>query len=694
MAATLRPAPRFSDENPTRHSFSLPQDPPSLDASSMKSRRSFLSLFTPTRRLPSAKTTAPAAGSKLKIETKPAETVTTTNVNKAETVGNRYVVHSHVHTIHFRLTPPCLDSEPTQASRRSNKSQIRQRYPSKPSQPLSVYTPLMRFWLRSKDLPRSKSHTILRAISTTFRTRPTGQTTPPPPVSPTPQAKQNREAALRERGLLPPLAPPRDLSRQEADLDRRTPIIRFEARTDGSIAEPSAADLVKREWESKNQSQDASPITETEERGRMKSFKFGAPLPQATQFPAARDLVVPAKVNSDASPPPPPMKDLPPKPSSRRSSGLSDGALVDAASVPLPSSPLPASPTTHSATSGRASGSISSANNRPPSSFHYVQHGENEVSSGSSLHSRSGSRRSFASALQPSLPSPQIVLSGEPTYPSLNISIPSRRSGSLTQLHSISESTSPVTPSLDSSSRTVTTISTLNTVESPTFVSSVAAGRAKGKMGMLKVKTSEPHSNIPMIIESPVENGLTVKPELELQVLPLSPITTSQSPTLMVPQQFFPTRRARGLVNPDAANKRRSFNPFKRSQPVGPTQCDHSRETKKSSTFALDKLKRASTNFSKPKLTPDAASNAPSSKSSKRKMLDVSHLPPSPTLPSHLLTAQAELRVNGKTTGVGQRPQARKAVAPTLHSRGSILLETSAIKDEESRRMTEMAFLG
>ena len=38
-------------------------------------------------------------------------------------------------------------------------------------------------------------------------------------------------------------------------------------------------------------------------------------------------------------------------------------------------------------------------------------------------------------------------------------------------------------------------------------------------------------------------------------------------------------------------------------------------------------------------------------------------------------------------------PRARKPLAPTMHDRGSILLQTGAIEDEESRRLSEMAFL-
>lgn len=43
------------------------------------------------------------------------------------------------------------------------------------------------------------------------------------------------------------------------------------------------------------------------------------------------------------------------------------------------------------------------------------------------------------------------------------------------------------------------------------------------------------------------------------------------------------------------------------------------------------------------------------------------------------------------TVGVGLRP--RQALSPTMHDRGSILVEAGRIQDEESRRLSEMAFL-
>ena len=96
----------------------------------------------------------------------------------------------------------------------------------------------------------------------------------------------------------------------------------------------------------------------------------------------------------------------------------------------------------------------------------------------------------------------------------------------------------------------------------------------------------------------------------------------------------------------------------------------------------------------------------------KSKMFDASHLPASPTYahappnrpppPPTAFSQGTGLRYQhhhasssvsseGRTTGVGLRP--RQPVAPTMHSRGSILHQAHFIEDEESRRLSEMAFL-
>jgi hypothetical protein len=65
-------------------------------------------------------------------------------------------------------------------------------------------------------------------------------------------------------------------------------------------------------------------------------------------------------------------------------------------------------------------------------------------------------------------------------------------------------------------------------------------------------------------------------------------------------------------------------------------------------------------------------------------------LPASPMLPNHFASSGA----GPNATGVGLTPPSRKALHPTLHNRASILHEMNRIKDDEVRRMTEVAFLG
>ncbi|KAH8100956.1 hypothetical protein BXZ70DRAFT_1007886 [Cristinia sonorae] len=64
------------------------------------------------------------------------------------------------------------------------------------------------------------------------------------------------------------------------------------------------------------------------------------------------------------------------------------------------------------------------------------------------------------------------------------------------------------------------------------------------------------------------------------------------------------------------------------------------------------------------------------------KQADFSRLPPSP----------APAPAGSMSPGVGLRPP-RQALSPTIHNRGSILLSTKNIEDDESRRLSEMAFL-
>lgn len=47
----------------------------------------------------------------------------------------------------------------------------------------------------------------------------------------------------------------------------------------------------------------------------------------------------------------------------------------------------------------------------------------------------------------------------------------------------------------------------------------------------------------------------------------------------------------------------------------------------------------------------------------------------------------------GQTLEPVARPRPRQPLSPTIHSRGSILMQTRGLEDDESRRLAEMAFL-
>jgi hypothetical protein len=192
-----------------------------------------------------------------------------------------------------------------------------------------------------------------------------------------------------------------------------------------------------------------------------------------------------------------------------------------------------------------------------------------------------------------------------------------------------------------------------------------------------------------MIIESPVEDT-PAEPEVVPKAIPSppSPVLENNSPILAVPSQPpLLTRRGRGLTDPGRQGKRKLFNPFKRDQSLGGEE-SNGISRKISVASSLGNLRRVASNFTKPRLSFDAGSMAPSTLSGKAKTFDASHLPPSPTVPSHLINTGPSL------TGMDLRPPNRRPLGPTLHSRASIMKEMNAIKDDEVRRMTEVAFLG
>ncbi|PPQ69182.1 hypothetical protein CVT24_000030 [Panaeolus cyanescens] len=140
---------------------------------------------------------------------------------------------------------------------------------------------------KPQQRPRSKSRTIIRMLTTKLSTP-----RQPPTRQPTNAfSKEHREAALRERGLLPPLP----MSQQEAMLDRSIPIVSSATHT-RDPSQPSAADLIKKEWETKNKK------PSDDERERMNGFKFGATSPpNSTVTPATSTHRTSLSATSSAS---------------------------------------------------------------------------------------------------------------------------------------------------------------------------------------------------------------------------------------------------------------------------------------------------------------------------------------------------------------------------------------------------------
>ncbi|KAF9000652.1 hypothetical protein BDQ17DRAFT_1327605 [Cyathus striatus] len=568
--------------------------------------------------------------------------------------------------------------------------------------------------------PHSKSRTILRLITTKLTPRSASSSPSSPPLQQRPSnrlptvtsafaSKDHREAALRERGLLPPLKPNKDLSKQEREQDLQLPAV---ALPDSNTDKPqsnqvSAANLIKKEWEAKNRN------TELEHRARLNSFRFGGssqptsdtPTEPNTSFPP---VVVPTLPNETpatplgAPPLPPKSKRYPVPPAlDLKSSDLSPDTPtkgpLSPSLLPLPASPLPSSPKETSDNVLLSSPVSPALLPLPPSPS-------------KALPETPKSRRSTVSSVGNRTPTPQTVRSDVTVTPSAQLpaisftpptastervskegslrSASRNRAGSIPTQPSLSGSiSSSVTPSLEASSSQSTGLSSPVTPESSPIL-----GRSRS--GSVKTKATQDYlkgGNIPMIVESPVEEGFVNRFVEE------SPVAEELAVIVEEGVSSPATRlNSRGLTDPlpTAAKleKRKTLNPFKRGQSLQPPISSDGQAPKRLSVSAsLSNLRRSVVGtVSRPKSTIDVGASS--------KMFNASHLPPSPTSPTGLSDRSSNSAPSvtssrsGGTTGVGRRP--RQAIQPTLHSRGSILLETAAIEDEESRRMTELAFLG
>ncbi|KAH9486702.1 hypothetical protein JR316_0000767 [Psilocybe cubensis] len=208
----------------------------------------------------------------------------------------------------------------------------------------------------------------------------------------------------------------------------------------------------------------------------------------------------------------------------------------------------------------------------------------------------------------------------------------------------------------------------------------------------LLLKTNDNSPSTPIIVESPVQHRFSQ----DILVIDHAPPILSVDP---------PATRKRGMTD---STPRKSLNPFKRDK-------------EKSLPIPVPEIKNSPSNDNPPTLRPrrltmsaslnnlrrsfiGSLSRSSPSESTSKKSFNASHLPPSPTIPAQF-AVQA-------TASLGSRlasplpsptpddhvpllsPSARSPRPVVMYNRGSILLETANIEDDEVRRMTELAFLG
>ncbi|KAF5391501.1 hypothetical protein D9757_002471 [Collybiopsis confluens] len=493
-----------------------------------------------------------------------------------------------------------------------------------------------------KTTPRRSIENISRSarrISTTLRNA------SPEPANrvplPSASSRQFREAALRERGLMPQ----KDMSALEREQDdRKSPASPTPQTTltDGM----SEADRIKQQWEAKMQSQstaespDANSQSDPAESLVLKldtvqevptplvSPVMAIPSPTLTKMSSRSNLKAPK---------PPPTIDLPPTPMDPETIPLPHSPFEETCSVrsfPISAQliPIPPSPTS-------------------PSSYSHTESTDPRASEPESNSSSQTPRPNLSLSAAPPSSSPIASPSSPSAYECSDdgaLAPPKSRSCSQSRVvlgssDSEDEFGSIAPPSLATSSQL--------TLESS--LSHSTHNNHKSRPNPLaKTWTNEP--KVPVIVESPVESMeqygliLPINSIAEDEVMKESPADDTPPLSPSVPESDLNLRRKsifgrRNTKTDGSSPTTRSFASLRRSV-IGTLSRGHS-----------------------PKV-------------------DVTNIPPSPSFVSSNFVS---------SPSVNRKPSLpRQALGPTMHSPGSIWVETNGIEDDETRRVTEMAFLG
>lgn len=434
----------------------------------------------------------------------------------------------------------------------------------------------------STSRPRNLFRTILKPFHS-----------PAQPVAPRrPQVNVPSPAAqvaLRERGLLPPLAPNKDLSEQEAEQDRRLAVVPLGTGPDHTDAGGlTAAHRIKQQWEVQNRA------AELEQRKRLSTFKFGGasptpPSPALTVSSYSSDPVVALQSTADPPSPPDVLVHTPPSPRKSLPAAIPHGPLGPPLTPLSPSNLEPIASL--------------SASPSPSSQAEGVSH--------VSPHDISFS----ASPRAPEAASHHMKPSGLPPSPGSN------------------DHYSTADPSSNDTAFCVNTLASAgNSIKAPGVISSSA----------------------PVIVESAREHATIFERADANRFTSMEKIDERDASPFALP--------GRGLARhtTDSAAGRKSKQNLKRNA----SNVSALKGNSKGLSSSLSTLRRSIVGT----LSRGSRSRAP--------------------------TGSVPVNVAEQMRAKSPSLNTRQAVNPRMHNEGTILMETANIEDEESRRMTELAFLG
>ncbi|KAG6900701.1 hypothetical protein C0993_005013 [Termitomyces sp. T159_Od127] len=506
--------------------------------------------------------------------------------------------------------------------------------------PIIIPNPTVRSESTQRKLTRSKTISRLLSLKSLVRSRTTASNTSQPLFrSPTRitsafGSKETRDAALRERGLLPPSKLNVDLSLVERERDRHLPVLmppldeEVDA-DDGQGSKMSAAAKVKQEWETKHR----------DDKGleRMKNSTI-------------RDLASS------------PMKDV-----------LSPTVVRSSASL----EPFTCCETNNLSQIAPTSASSSTPLKHLSKNLEYIDFSTESQPFFSSP-------EPYITPLPPS-PSPSSLLNSQEELLIHSLSpSPSSESSTSPAIYRNIPITPPVIPPLHDPTGPDSSLLT------PVFHSASPVMTAPHVTSITTSPDLLENDDI-LMTESPIETPLTGsisgRPRdsgnFEVTLAPDISAAGSTDLSKTRPRNFTdPTGFRIHQVEPCKS----SSYPFKRYTDP-PLSTDSTRRLSIRASF--NNLRRSLVGtLSRAKTAGlDKGFNSP-------------HLLPSPTFPvpgiDQAGVDQAAC-LNLSQTQSPACPESRKvrlSVSPTLYSRGTILAETNNIKDEESRRMTELAFLG